>query len=102
MATFIGFLLLLVLLFYVYRAGRWAWQEQQRGTQRPSDRRVQRVVRDRGTDDVPDAAGVDTAAEFREADLSRRLMSGSIDPATYRQEMSELAHRDETRSGDAR
>lgn len=94
-------MLLLVLLYYVYRVGRRAWQ-QQRGTPLPSDRRVNRVVRDRGTDDMPDAGGGDTPAEFREADLSRRLLSGQIDPATYRQEMSELAHCDETRSGDGR
>ena len=48
-------MLLLVLLYYVYRVGRRAWQ-QQRGTPLPSDRRANRVVRDRGTDDLPDAA----------------------------------------------
>lgn len=102
MATLIGFLLLLgLLLWHCYRAGQRA-RQRQRGTRLPSDRSLQRVARDRGTDDLLGAEGGDTPAEVREAELSRRLMSAQIDPATYRQEMSELAHRDETRSGDAR
>jgi hypothetical protein len=63
---------------------------------------VRHGVRDSGADDSQDAAGMDTPAEFLEADLSRQLLSGRIDPATYRLAMSQLAHWDETRSGDPR
>jgi hypothetical protein len=31
-------------------------------------------------------------AEAREAELTHELFSGAIDPATYRQRMSDLAH----------
>ena len=103
MVTLIGFLLLPILLYYIYRAGQWAWQQlQQRGTRPPSDPRVRPVVCDSGTDDSQDAAGMHTPAEFLEADLSHQLLSGRIDPATYQLAMSQLAHWDETRSGDTR
>src|SRR5215475_6766016 len=102
MAAFIGFLLLLVLLYCIHRAWRPAWQQQQPGTRQPSDPRVRHVIRDSGTDDSQDATSMHTPAEFLEADLSRQLLSGRIDPATYQLAMSQLAHWNETRSGDPR
>ena len=102
MATFIGFLLLLVLLYCIHRARRRTWHQQQNGIRQPSDGPVRHVVRDSGTDDSRDAAGMDTPAEFLEADLSHQLLPGHIDPATYQLAMSQLAQWDETRSGDAR
>lgn len=33
-----------------------------------------------------------TLAEAREAELTRQLISGAIDPTTYRRRMSDLAH----------
>jgi hypothetical protein len=101
MATFIGFLLLLVLLYCIHRARRRRLH-QQHGTRQQSDAPVRHVVRDSGTDDSQHAAGMDTPAEFLEADLSHQLLSGRIDPATYQLAMSQLAQWDETRSGDAR
>ncbi len=44
----------------------------------------------------------DTVAETREADLTRQLLGGAIDAATYRQQLSELAEQSAARAGDPR
>ena len=74
MATLIGTVVLLALLYYAYRAGR------RRLVARP---RTRGPLRDRLDDPTPRGGLVwaDTAGEARECELSRRLISGRIDPA---------------------
>ncbi|MFZ5852087.1 MAG: hypothetical protein ACOYY2_11950 [Actinomycetota bacterium] len=45
--------------------------------------------------------GADSAAERRERDLTRQLLAGDVDRATYRRRISELA-RDHARRGHPR
>ena len=95
MATLIGTVVLLALLYYAYRAGR------RRLVARP---RTRGSLRDRLDDPTPRGGLVwaETASEARECELSRQLISGRIDSAAYRREMGELARRDRARSGDPR
>jgi hypothetical protein len=95
MATLIGTVVLLTLLYYAYRAGRrWLLP-------RPRSREP---LRDRLDDPTPRGGLVwaETAGEARECELSRQLISGHIDSAAYRREMGELARLDRARSGDPR
>jgi hypothetical protein len=95
MATLIGTVVLLALLYYAYRTGR------RRLLARPPTRGP---LRERLDDPTPRGGLVwaDTAGEARECELSRQLISGRIDSAAYRREMGELVRLDRARCGDPR
>lgn len=85
-AIFLAVLVNVALLCVAARAA------DRRGTRGPTERVWPRSA---DLDSPPPAVLViaaELAAEGREADLVRQLLTGAVDPATYQREMSELAH----------
>jgi len=94
MAILIGTALLLWLACTTYRAGR------QLLSRTPRRNLVLRHILD-DTDSEP-GLRPDDAAEAREAEFTRQLLSGRLDAADYQRAMTDLAHPGTTRSGGMR
>jgi hypothetical protein len=108
----IEFLLISSLVFFAYHD--WHTQPGETTSHTPALRRrdtdLDRLDLDRLRRDMEVASGAgspaedakpDIDAEAREAELTRELIAGNVDPATYQRLMGELAH-GSTQSGGAR
>lgn len=84
MAGLIGAAILFIAAVLIYGTWRWAL----------ADDRTHASVLDRWAPrvDLPPDTAPDTSADVREAELTRQLLAGVINPGTYQRAMSELAH----------
>jgi hypothetical protein len=95
MGTLIGAVLMLIAAYQIYRVWR-ALKAGDRTHVRVPDHWIRErdlyLDADQRSDPPGDQAAPQTRAETREGELSRELLAGHIDAATYQQRMSELAH----------
>jgi hypothetical protein len=95
MATLIGIVLLLVFAYHAYGTVRRFLAEPPAADTAPEHRALREDL----------GAGLDTGddpAEAREAELASELLAGEIDPATYRNQMAELAQAGHIQTGGPR
>ena len=101
MTALIGAGLLLAWTYYAYRAARRLLAGDR--TDNPVlDRLGRDVDLDLDLTRLQGTAIPDTAAEAREGELSRQVIIGRIDPASYQRQMNQLAVESEAQAGGRR